>query len=106
MASILVNIKRFTVTCTRELKYHGQIALRMTPRGRPTACRLYAFQFHLSRGRVLYQLGQYDKAVSDFRMALRLNWRHAEAASWVDKAQRVSKRAMDERNSQMRPWAA
>ncbi|MCB8822464.1 tetratricopeptide repeat protein [Microvirga rosea] len=47
--------------------------------------RQVRIQLHLKRGRILYHLGLLDAAINDFRCALRLNWRHEEAASWIDR---------------------
>ncbi len=46
-------------------------------------------RYYIVRGRILLYLGQYDQAVSDFRAALQLDWRHEQAASWLDKARRA-----------------
>ena len=46
----------------------------------------HTVRFHLIRGRILFSLGQYDQAISDFRSVLRLDWRHHEAALWLNKA--------------------
>lgn len=45
--------------------------------------------FHLIRGRILLSLGLYEQAISDFRCALRLNWRDDEAAFWLNEAKRA-----------------
>jgi hypothetical protein len=50
-------------------------------------------RFHLFRGRILLGLRQYDKAISDFKCALRLNWRHEQAALWLKKASRAIPRS-------------
>jgi len=50
----------------------------------------HTVRFYLIRGRLRLSLGQYEQAVSDFRHALRLDWRHDEAASWLDKARRAA----------------
>jgi len=50
-------------------------------------------RFHLIRGRILLGLRQYDKAISDFKCALRLNWRHEQAALWLNKASRAIPRS-------------
>ncbi|MBA1158664.1 tetratricopeptide repeat protein [Microvirga sp. Marseille-Q2068] len=49
----------------------------------------HTVRFHLIRGRVLLSLGQYDQAIDDFRSALRLDWRHEQAAYWLNKATRA-----------------
>jgi len=50
------------------------------------SCPTHTVRFHLIRGRILLGLGQYDHAISDFRNALMLDWRHEEAAFWLSKA--------------------
>jgi hypothetical protein len=50
-------------------------------------------RFHLFRVRILLGLRQYDKAISDFKCALRLNWRHEQAALWLKKASRAIPRS-------------
>ncbi|WP_445505248.1 hypothetical protein [Microvirga sp. G4-2] len=49
----------------------------------------HTVSFHLIRGRILLSLGLYEQAISDFRSALRLNWRHDEAAFWLNEAKRA-----------------
>ncbi|MBZ6077430.1 tetratricopeptide repeat protein [Microvirga puerhi] len=46
-------------------------------------------RFHLQRGRIMYRLGRYDDAISDFRSALRLDWRLEEAITWIDRSGRA-----------------
>lgn len=46
----------------------------------------HTVRFHIIRGRIRFRLGQYEQAISDFRSALRLDWRHGEAADWLEKA--------------------
>ncbi|PVE23014.1 hypothetical protein DC522_18140 [Microvirga sp. KLBC 81] len=53
----------------------------------------HTVRFHLIRGRILLSLGLYEQAISDFRSALRLNWRHDEAAFWLNEARRALPRA-------------
>lgn len=55
-------------------------------------------RFHLIRGRILFGLGHYEQAVSDFRSALQLDWRHEQAAFWLNKA-RVAIRHTEETRS-------
>lgn len=49
----------------------------------------HTVRFHLIRGRVFLSLGQYDQAIEDFRIALRMDWRHEQAAFWLNKATRA-----------------
>jgi tetratricopeptide (TPR) repeat protein len=49
----------------------------------------YDAQFYLCRGITMYHLGQYDKAISDFGRALRINWRDENAVQWLDRAERA-----------------
>ncbi len=49
----------------------------------------HSARFHLIRGRILLRLGRHEQAVSDFRTALRLNWRHEQAARWLNKAEHL-----------------
>jgi hypothetical protein len=49
----------------------------------------HTVRFHLIRGRIFLGLGQYDQAIDDFRSALRLDWRHEQAAFWLNKATRA-----------------
>lgn len=44
------------------------------------------------RGRVFYTLGRTDEAIREFRAALRLNWRDAEAAAWICKLEQTAQR--------------
>ena len=53
-----------------------------------------AFKFYFDRGRIFYYLGKYDRAISDFRLTLRLNWRHERAIVWLDKAERAERTAL------------
>lgn len=46
----------------------------------------HTVRFHIIRGRIRLSLGQYEQAISDFRSALRLDWRHDEAVYWLEKA--------------------
>lgn len=46
----------------------------------------HSVRFHIIRGRIRFCLGQYEQAITDFRRALRLDWRHGEAAYWLDRA--------------------
>ncbi|MXQ12827.1 tetratricopeptide repeat protein [Microvirga makkahensis] len=63
----------------------------LTAAGRPHSAR-----FHLIRGRILLSIGQYDQAASDFRHALRLDWRDEQAILWLNKAKRAMQRAVDQ----------
>jgi tetratricopeptide (TPR) repeat protein len=57
------------------------------PQPKPrSASHSHTVRFHLIRGRILLGLGQYERAISDFRSALRLDWRHEQAAAWLYKA--------------------
>ena len=49
--------------------------------------RYYRLQFHLNRGQLLHHLGRYDDAAQEFRAVLRLDWRHEEAARWIDRTE-------------------
>jgi len=49
----------------------------------------HSVRFHLIRGRILLSIGRYEQAVDDFRCALRLDWRHEQAALWLTKAKRA-----------------
>jgi tetratricopeptide (TPR) repeat protein len=55
------------------------------------ACRenKYDAQFYLCRGITMYHLGEYDRAIRDFGMALRINWRDENVVQWLDKAERA-----------------
>jgi len=53
----------------------------------------HTVRFHIIRGRIRLSLGQYEQAISDFRSALRLDWRHDEAAYWLEKARNALLRA-------------
>ncbi len=53
------------------------------------ASQPHSVRFHLIRGRILLSLGRYEQAVDDFRCALRLDWRHEQAALWLTKAKRA-----------------
>ena len=64
------------------------------------------FPFYLERGIALYQLGHFHKAVTDFRMALRLNWRDEEAAAWIARAENASHRDNNTRSFQVCARAA
>ncbi len=55
--------------------------------------------FYLLRGRVFYTFSQYEKAARDFRTALRMDWRHEEAAVWLDKAERAARSSVDGGNA-------
>ncbi|WP_262297402.1 tetratricopeptide repeat protein [Microvirga sesbaniae] len=54
-----------------------------------TASRPHSARFHVIRGRILLGLGQYDRAIKDFRRAIRLDWRYERAVFWLDKASRT-----------------
>lgn len=49
----------------------------------------HTVRFHLIRGRIFLSVGQYDQAIDDFRSVLRLDWRHEQAAFWLNKATRA-----------------
>lgn len=51
--------------------------------------RYYRVHFHLNRGWIMYQLGQHDAALDDFRAALRLDWRNEQAMAWIDRTGRA-----------------
>jgi hypothetical protein len=44
------------------------------------------FSFYLERGIALYELGHYHTAATNFRMALRLNWRDEQTTAWIARA--------------------
>jgi tetratricopeptide (TPR) repeat protein len=50
--------------------------------------------FHLYRGIVYYHLAQYDKAMQNFSMALRLNWRDESVVAWIGRTERAQRKAM------------
>jgi Flp pilus assembly protein TadD len=52
--------------------------------------QLYTSRYYVNKGIVLHWLGQRDKAISSFRTALSLDWRHETAALWLSRAERVS----------------
>jgi len=50
--------------------------------------------FHLYRGIAYYHLAQYDKAMQNFSMALRLNWRDESVVAWIGRTERAQRKAM------------
>jgi tetratricopeptide (TPR) repeat protein len=57
----------------------------------PESCREHDYdaQFYLCRGITMYHLGEYDRAISDFGRALRINWRDENVVQWLDRAERA-----------------
>jgi len=51
--------------------------------------------FYLLRGRIYFAWAQYDKAARDFRTVLRMDWRHEQAAAWLERAERASRPPVD-----------
>jgi len=60
--------------------FHGQRAIDSTA---------YSLEFYFIRGAIFYYLGQYNGAIRDFSMVLRMDWRHRGAAAWIAKAERA-----------------
>jgi tetratricopeptide (TPR) repeat protein len=50
--------------------------------------------FHLYRGIIYYHLAQHDKAMQNFSMALRLNWRDESVVAWIGRTERAQRKAM------------
>jgi hypothetical protein len=50
--------------------------------------------FYLCRGIVFYHLAQYDRAMQNFSMALRLNWRNENVVEWIGRTERAHRKAM------------
>lgn len=79
---------------------HLEPAQECEPPAPPAAYRrlvssagLEGADLHVFRGRLWYRLGFYDKAAAEFRAALRLNWRHEQAAAWIRLAELAGKAA-------------
>ena len=51
--------------------------------------RYFRQQFHLNRGQLLHRFGRYDDAAQEFRTILRMDWRHEEAALWIDRTEQA-----------------
>lgn len=51
--------------------------------------RYFRQQFHLNRGQLLHRFGRYDDAAQEFRTILRMDWRHEEAAQWIDRTEQA-----------------
>lgn len=56
--------------------------------------------FRLLKGKILYFFGQYEEALSEFRMILRLNWRDENAAFWMERTERLACNDKSQRQSQ------
>jgi tetratricopeptide (TPR) repeat protein len=86
MAAVLTMVSQIDIPGIAGLIYDRQPPLDRENLKHTTPLGTYSFQYHLKRGILRYYLGEYDKAISDFGTALRLNWRHEKAASWINKA--------------------
>ncbi|MEE1612869.1 hypothetical protein [Microvirga sp. CF3016] len=57
---------------------------------RATFLTTFLVKFYFVRGVVLYCLSQYSGSIRDFRIVLRMDWRHRGAAAWIAKAERAN----------------
>jgi hypothetical protein len=90
----------------RRAQHHHTPMLRAAYRKLFSSVRTDSLEFHLVRGRIWYGLGLYEKAASDFRMALRLNWRHEQAAVWIRMAEMAAQKSAQPRQPDLTPAVA
>jgi tetratricopeptide (TPR) repeat protein len=50
-------------------------------------------QMFFEAGIAWYERGEYDRAVTEFRAALRVDWRHESALKWIAMAESAAKEA-------------
>lgn len=83
--SVVVSLMHFM------LDGHIQPISRYNPRA--TCLTTFLLNFYFARGIVLYFLSQYSGSIRDFRIVLRMDWRHRGAAAWIAKAERAERGA-------------
>lgn len=90
MATTITSIRQPVISSLIEFVFGADFSISSFYASRTSVSTAYSLEFYFLRGIILYYFGQYNGAVRDFSMVLRMDWRHRGAAAWIAKAERAS----------------